>query len=178
MAVLAGRSGIELITLHAGFLPHDPDDPDRASMVSRLRLLGSIFSEQGCRLGFETGQESAATLLEVLDEIGHPGIGVNFDPANMILYGMGDPVEAVAVLEDHILQIHIKDATAASAPGEWGAEVPVGEGEVDWPGFLKAVQSLDRDVEAIIEREAGSNRVDDIRAAVQVVRSHVDLGNS
>lgn len=178
MAVLAGRSGIELITLHAGFLPHDPDDPDRASMVSRLRLLGSIFSEQGCRLGFETGQESAATLLEVLDEIGHPGIGVNFDPANMILYGMGDPVEAVAVLEDHILQIHIKDATAASAPGEWGAEVPVGEGDVDWPGFLKAVQSLDRDVEAIIEREAGSNRVDDIRAAVQVVRSHVDLGNS
>lgn len=178
MAVLAGRSGIELITLHAGFLPHDPDDPDRASMVSRLRLLGSIFSEQGCRLGFETGQESAATLLEVLDEIGHPGIGVNFDPANMILYGMGDPVEAVAVLEDHILQIHIKDATAASAPGEWGAEVPVGEGEVDWPGFLKAVQSLDRDVEAIIEREAGSNRVDDIRAAVQVVRSHVNLGNS
>ena len=137
MAVLAGRSGIELITLHAGFLPHDPDDPDRASMVSRLRLLGSIFSEQGCRLGFETGQESAATLLEVLDEIGHPGIGVNFDPANMILYGMGDPVEAVAVLEAHILQIHLKDASADSAPGEWGAVVPVGEGEVDWPGFSR-----------------------------------------
>ena len=79
-------------TDHAPCGFHDPDDPDRASMVSSSSS-GSIFSEQGCRLGFETGQESAATLLEVLDEIGHPGIGVNFDPANMILYGMGDPVE-------------------------------------------------------------------------------------
>ena len=108
-------------------------------MVSRLQLLGSIFADQGCRLGFETGQESAATLLEVLHEIGHPGIGVNFDPANMILYGMGDPVEAVDVLKDHIFQIHIKDAVASKVPGEWGAEMAAGSGEVDWPRFLAAV---------------------------------------
>tara|TARA_Y100000589_G_scaffold299925_1_gene309704 strand:+ start:1998 stop:2813 length:816 start_codon:yes stop_codon:yes gene_type:complete len=175
MAVLAGKAGIDLVTLHAGFLPHDPEDPERSSMVSRLRLLGSIFADQGCRLGFETGQESASTLLEVLEEIGHPSIGVNFDPANMILYGMGDPVEAVDVLSDHILQIHIKDAVASKVPGEWGSEVAAGSGEVDWPRFLAAVQSLDQNVEAIIEREAGSQRVDDVHGAVNLVREHVEL---
>tara|TARA_B100001059_G_scaffold132663_1_gene132763 strand:+ start:25285 stop:26121 length:837 start_codon:yes stop_codon:yes gene_type:complete len=175
MAVLAGTSGIELVTLHAGFLPHDREDQERASMVSRLRLLGSIFSAQGCRLGFETGQESAATLLEVLDEIDHASVGVNFDPANMILYGMGDPVEAVEVLREHIFQIHIKDATASDVSGEWGTEMVVGEGQVDWPRFLSVVQSLDQDVEAIIERESGSSRVEDIRTAVDLLREHVDV---
>lgn len=175
MAVLAARSGIELVTLHAGFLPHAQDDPERASMVSRLRLLGSIFADQGCRIGFETGQESARTLLEVLEEIDHPAVGVNFDPANMILYGMGDPVEAVDVLRDRILQIHIKDAVASKVPGSWGSEVPAGSGDVDWPSFLAAVQSLDQNVEAIIEREAGSQRVDDIHEAINLVRDHVEL---
>ena len=173
MAVLSRQAGIELVTLHAGFLPHDPGDPERSSMVQRLQTLASIFSDQGVRIAFETGQESASTLLDVLDEIDRDSVGINFDPANMILYGMGDPVEALELLRPHVFQVHIKDAVSADTPGEWGQEVAAGSGEVDWPAFFKTLADGPRDVEAIIEREAGSRRVDDIRTAAELVRTHV-----
>src|SRR5688572_12996243 len=83
---LARRLGLDLVTFHAGFLPEQRSDPERAKLLDRLRLVCDAFHEQGVRLGFETGQESAETLSEVLAELDHPAAGVNFDPANMILY--------------------------------------------------------------------------------------------
>ena len=106
-----------LVTFHAGFLPHDRDDRERAKLVGRLRTLVDVFADQGVRVGFETGQETAETLLDVLDELDRPTAGVNFDPANMILYGMGDPVAALERLGRHVRQVHVKDARAATRPG-------------------------------------------------------------
>ena len=165
IAGLAARHGIDLVTLHAGFMPESPEDPERSAIIDRLRLLVDVHAEVGVSVALETGQETATTLLEVLEEIDRETLGVNFDPANMILYGMGEPIEALQALAPHVMQLHIKDAVSTDVPGTWGSEVPVGSGEVDWPAFLAVVESLPRTVNAVIEREAGDDRVADIRAA-------------
>jgi sugar phosphate isomerase/epimerase len=164
-AALAARLGIRLVTLHAGFLPHDPADSLRATMISRLHEVVRAFAAKGVLVGLETGQEDADTLLGILHELRDDRPGVNFDPANIILYGMGDPVAALRKLAPHIVQVHIKDALPAKHAGEWGTEVVAGTGAVDWPAFFEAASSLPPDVHFIIEREAGEARVADIKTA-------------
>lgn len=168
-AVLAAEHGLTLVTFHAGFLPHDRADPERAAMVARLRTIADIYAEHGISVAFETGQERAETLISALAEIAHPGVGVNFDPANMILYGMGDPVAALRLLAPHVLQVHVKDAVPTAVPGTWGREVVAGTGAVEWQAFFEAVRALPRQVDLVIEREAGPTREADIRAALQVI---------
>jgi sugar phosphate isomerase/epimerase len=128
-----------------------------------------VFSAEGVRLGLETGQESAETLLAVLEELDVSTVGVNFDPANMLLYGMGDPVEALERLAHRVLQVHVKDALPTRMPGTWGSEVPAGEGAVDWGRFFDVLRAHALDVDLVIEREAGAQRVDDVRAARALV---------
>jgi sugar phosphate isomerase/epimerase len=170
-ARLARQLELELVTLHAGFLPHERG-AERSKLLERLRTLVDIFAAQGVRVGFETGQESASTLLEVLEELGRPSAGVNFDPANMILYGMGDPVAALRLLWPHVLQVHIKDARAARKRGEWGEEMPAGEGQVDWRAFFEILADKLPGIDCMIEREMGDARVQDIATAARLVRAH------
>jgi len=164
-AGIARELGMSIVTFHAGFIPHGADDPHRRVVLERVRAVAEPFLDRGMRVGLETGQESAATLLEALDALAEPRIGVNFDPANMILYGMGDPVAALEALTPHVLQIHLKDALPAMREGEWGCEVPAGEGAVDWPAFFDVLQRRLPGVGVMIERESGDSRVEDIRQA-------------
>jgi L-ribulose-5-phosphate 3-epimerase len=120
-------------------------------------------------LGFETGQETAETLATFLTKLNRPNVGVNFDPANMILYDKGDPIEALRVLGPWLKQCHIKDATRTIQPGAWGAEVPAGTGEVNWPAFFATLKELGYAGNLCIEREAGPQRVADIITARQMV---------
>ena len=165
VAQLAGDNGIGLVTAHAGFIPHDGAFERRGVVLERVGELADIFQAHGVKLGLETGQESASTLLEALDLLAHPNVGVNFDPANMILYGMGDPVDAITQLKDRVIQVHAKDATATTVPGTWGSEVPLGTGEVDWDAFLGVVDTIEPALDIIIEREAGESREADIATA-------------
>ena len=169
VADLAAARGIELVTFHAGFIPEQRDDPERAGLLDRLRAIADLFAGRGLRLGLETGQETAATLLEALADLGRPNVGVNFDPANMILYGKGDPVEALRLLAEHVVQIHIKDALPAEKPGRWGTEVPYGDGAVDWPAFFAVATAIQPPVNLIIEREAGDDHIADITWACDQV---------
>jgi len=168
-AALARELGLPLVTFHAGFLPESRSDRERVKMVERLRLLADVFAEAGLKLGLETGQESAETLLEVLERIEKPNVGVNFDPANMILYGKGEPVAALRRLGRHVLQVHVKDARASTKKGRWGTEVAVGTGEVDWKSFMAVVRRLPQAIDLVIEREAGDERMQDIRKARELV---------
>lgn len=168
-AALARKMGLKLVTFHAGFLPPDESHPTYNKMLQRLDTVADIFMVQNILLGLETGQETAAALAELLQKLNHPNIGVNFDPANMILYDKGDPVAALRTLAPWIRQIHIKDAKRTKVPGTWGEEVPVGKGEVDWPAFFRVFKQLIFSVYLAIEREQGTQRVADIRAARLVV---------
>ncbi|MFH0945971.1 MAG: sugar phosphate isomerase/epimerase family protein [Planctomycetota bacterium] len=161
-AALCERLGLSLVSFHAGFLPHGAGDPLREVMIERLRQVADRLTGSGVRLMLETGQESAETLLAVLKELERPGVGINFDPANMILYGMGEPTEALARLAERVWQVHIKDALRSQQPGEWGEEVPVGSGEVDWERCLSVLEQKQLGCDLMIEREAGDKRIEEI----------------
>jgi L-ribulose-5-phosphate 3-epimerase len=169
-ARLAKRLGLDLITFHAGFLPEAPGD-ERRKLIERLREVVDRFADEGVRAAFETGQETASTLASFLDELDRPEAGVNFDPANMILYDEGDPIEALRQLAPWVRQIHIKDAMRTRTPGEWGAEVAAGTGEVDWPAFFSIVREVPLSGDLVIEREAGDDREGDIRIARELIEA-------
>ncbi len=168
-ATLASQLGLKLVTFHAGFLPHEPADPDFAKLKQRLIQTADIFQAQGLTLGLETGQETAAVLAEFLRQLNKPNTGVNFDPANMILYDKGDPIEALRQLSPWLRQVHIKDARRTKVPGDWGEEVAAGTGEVNWKQFFTTLDELGFQGDLCIEREAGNQRVADIRAARELV---------
>ena len=172
-AAAAADMGIGLVTFHAGFLAERPDESSRVAMLRRLDAVAGIFADRGIDLAFETGQERAGTLLGVLDELDRPDVGVNFDPANMILYGMGDPVDGLRQLAGWVRQIHVKDAVAAETPGAWGREVPVGLGAVAWDDFFEVARSIHRPVAYVIEREAGGGRDRDIATAKRLIERHL-----
>ncbi|MGD9689306.1 MAG: sugar phosphate isomerase/epimerase family protein [Phycisphaerales bacterium] len=180
-ARLAERLGLALVTFHAGFIPHEAADPVRGIMIDRLRHVVDAFSARGVRVALETGQESAQTLLDALAELDRPLVGANFDPANMILYAMGDPVASLRLLAraGRVAQVHIKDALPTRTPGTWGEETPAGAGAVDWPAFFRVLREHAHTpahplaCDLVIERESGGTRLDDVRAAAALVRSHL-----
>jgi hydroxypyruvate isomerase len=165
---LAAQLGLKLVTFHAGFLPHDESDPSFVRMMERLTIVAKMFAAENISLGLETGQETATALATLLKKLSCPNLGVNFDPANMILYDKGDPIEALRVLQPWIRQVHLKDAKRTQVPGTWGEEVPVGTGDVDWRNFFSTLNEIRFSGHFVIEREAGNQRIADIRAAREI----------
>jgi L-ribulose-5-phosphate 3-epimerase len=165
IAPLARSLGLRLVTFHAGFLPHDPADPEHETLLHRLRLTADMFAANDIHLALETGQETADVLKSFLEKLGRPNVGVNFDPANMILYEKGNPIEALRILGPFLKQCHLKDAKRTQVPGTWGEEVVVGTGEVAWREFFNTLEDLKFTGYYCIEREAGHQRVADIHAA-------------
>jgi sugar phosphate isomerase/epimerase len=164
------KLGVKDLSMHAGFV----DESDAAyakKFYDRIRTLADAAGEKDLMLLLETGQETAEELRRFMEELNHPAIGVNFDPANMILYDKGDPIEAVGVLAPWIKHIHIKDAIRTEQPGTWGAEVPWGEGQVQPEKFLNALSEIGYDGTLAIEREAGDDRPGDIKLAAERLSS-------
>ena len=170
-ADLAAQLGLSLVSFHAGFLPHDRNDPEYQKLRERIARIAELFATKNIDLVFETGQETAEALRDFLEDLGCPNTGVNFDPANMILYGKGNPIEALRILGPWIKQIHIKDAVATRNPGTWGEEVAAGTGDVDWKVFFTALENLGYHGNFCIEREAGNQRTADILTARQMVET-------
>ncbi len=172
VAAIAQRYDIALVTFHGGFLPHDAADPRRRTMLERIGLVADALARHGVACALETGQESAPTLIAALEALAPHGVGVNFDPANMVLYGMGDPLESAKALAPWIRQVHIKDAQPTERAGTWGRDVPVGEGVVPWADFLRVVAPLrwrGQPVHLAIERESGRCRDADIAQALSLL---------
>ena len=168
-AQIAHSLDVKLMTLHAGFIPQRHTIEYRI-ITGRIKIVNEEFQNHGIALALETGQERAEDLLEMLDLPNMETVGVNFDPANMILYGMGDPADAIELLKHRISQVHMKDAVTTTTPGTWGQEVPVGQGEVDWGQFFRVVDALPQSIDVVIEREAGEDRVNDIIAARKIAQ--------
>ena len=125
----------EYLLMHVGFIDHS--QPENISkFYDRVRFIADALETKSLKLLMETGQESAQDLKHFLEKLDHPAVCVNFDPANMILYDKGDPIEAVRILAPWVRHIHIKDAVRTKKPGTWGTEVPWGQGEVNSDAFL------------------------------------------
>jgi len=169
-AELSAELGVPLLSFHMGFVPAS-NDPLYRVLVQRARELATQVAASNVSILMETGQESASELLQFLNDLNCRNVGVNFDPANMILYGAGDPIEAIGILNRHIRHVHVKDAIASSQPRMvWGSEVPFGSGQVGPVRFLDALDKIGYRGALAIEREAGENRLADIRAAIRALR--------
>jgi sugar phosphate isomerase/epimerase len=154
IADFARLLGCDVAALHVGFVPHDKSDPLYGEIVEVIRGLCDHCKGNGQRLHLETGQESADALLGFLQDVGRENLFVNFDPANMILYGSGEPLPALKKLGRYVKSVHCKDAKWAARPGEeWGCEVPFGQGDVNAEAFLKTLLELGFDGALTIERE-------------------------
>jgi sugar phosphate isomerase/epimerase len=152
--------GCDVIALHLGFVPHDVNDPDYAQVVDVTRDLCRHAASHGQALHLETGQETAESLVRFIEDTKCDNLFVNFDPANMILYGAGDPIEGLKLLGDRVRSVHFKDAKWADAPGvEWGEETKLGDGDVGIKRYLQTLKDIGYFGPLTIEREIPSDPV-------------------
>jgi len=154
IADFARLLGVDVVALHVGFIPHDRSAPLYGEVLAVTRDICDHCRNNGQRLHLETGQETADALLAFIGDVGRDNLFVNFDPANMILYGSGEPIEALRKVGSYVRSVHCKDAKWAAKPGEeWGTEVPFGTGEVGAENFLRTLAELGYDGPLTIERE-------------------------
>ena len=172
IADFAQELGAPGLGIHAGFISEDWDAPLFGELVDVFKGLCDYCASRDLGINLETGQESAHTLLHFLEEVNHPNLGVNFDPANMILYGSGEPLEALQKVGRYVRSCHCKDATWSEQPGKvWGEETPLGEGDVDVEGFLSTLLEIGYKGPLTIEREiSGDQQVQDIEKAIELLR--------
>jgi L-ribulose-5-phosphate 3-epimerase len=166
----ASRFGIEAVSCHIGFIPADSAELLYAELIEVTRTLCDATAGNGQSFVLETGQESAAVLLRFIADVGRSNLKINFDPANMILYGSGDPLQALILLQPHVLSVHCKDGRSpVSGTGNLGEECALGDGEVDFPGFLALLKEMNYTGSLTIEREEPNavQKAADIRLAIE-----------
>ena len=163
--------GLQCLCSHAGFIPEE-DGPARSSFLDCIAEAAQYAGDKDVLFTMETGQETAALLRRTLDELRLPSLRVNFDPANMILYDMGDPIEAIEILGPDIAHVHAKDANPPQTSGEWGEEVPLGDGSVGMAAFAEALAKAGYRGPLVVEREVGdqAERIAAIKHGISVLR--------
>ena len=143
-----------VVALHLGFVPHDTSDPLYGEVLTITREICDHCEAHGQALHLETGQETADALLQFIGDVQRDNLFINFDRANMILYGTGEPIEALKKVGKYVRSIHCKDGTWADKPGEeWGQEVPLGEGDVGFETYLRTLDEISYVGPLTIERE-------------------------
>jgi sugar phosphate isomerase/epimerase len=146
--------GCSAVGLHVGFVPHDRALPLYQQVVAVTREVCDHCAHHGQTLHLETGQETADDLLAFIQDVQRPNLGINFDPANMILYGTGEPIAALRKVGRYVKSVHCKDGKWAKNPGkEWGQEVALGDGDVGMENYLRTLREIGYDGPLTIERE-------------------------
>jgi len=143
--------GVNVIAAHIGFVPEEPGDPIYGELVETMRKIADHCRKNGQYFALETGQETAKTLLRFIKDVGRDNVRVNFDPANMLFYGAGDPIEALETLKDYVIGVHCKDV---KMEGVRLVEVPFGEGVVGAERFIRKLREIGYRGPLTIEREA------------------------
>jgi sugar phosphate isomerase/epimerase len=164
----AKELGVPAVITHLGFIPEDPGDPVFREVVIAVRHVAESYKAQGLEFWFETGQETPVTVLRLIEAVGTGNLGINLDPANLILYGKGNPIDALDVFGKHVRNVHAKDGMYPTDPMQLGREVKVGEGRVRFPEFVRRLEEIGFKGEYIIEREiSGEQQKKDIAATVK-----------
>jgi sugar phosphate isomerase/epimerase len=150
--------------------PEDPADPDYTAVREMVRRVADHAARHGQTFALETGQEPAPVLRKVFQDVGRPNLRINFDPANMILYGTGDPIEALSVLGEHVITVHCKDGNwpPKDRPGALGKEMPLGQGAVGIDRFIAKLKEIGYKGPLIIEREIADReqKLRDVKMAI------------
>ncbi|MCX7704996.1 MAG: sugar phosphate isomerase/epimerase [bacterium] len=164
----AREIGTEYIVSHVGFIPDDEQDSLYQSFIPVMREFVEKCRKNSQVFCFETGQELPSTLKRTIIDIGLENVGINLDPANLILYGKANPIDAVEIFGKYVKSIHGKDGLWPNRDEVLGKEVPVGEGMVNFPLLLRRLKKFGFDGPIIIEREiSGERQIQDIRRAIE-----------
>jgi L-ribulose-5-phosphate 3-epimerase len=162
----AKQCGIPAVQTHCGFIPENPNDILYKEVVLAIREAASACKSHGQNFRCETGQETPITLIRAIMDVGLENVGVNFDLANLILYGKGNPTDAIELFGPYVQGIHAKDGLFPRDPKELGKEVPIGQGKVDFPRIVQRLKESNYQGAVTIEREiSGPQQVEDVRAA-------------
>jgi sugar phosphate isomerase/epimerase len=175
IADFANLMGVKTVGLHIGFVPHDRTTPEYKDVLAVTRDVCDYVKKNGQAIHLETGQEPADVLLGFLQDVERDNLFINFDPANMILYGCGEPIPALKTLGRYVRSIHCKDATWSDQPGKtWGAEVALGKGDVDFAAYLRTLDEIGYAGPLTIEREIPQEPVRqkaEIASAIETLES-------
>ena len=171
---VARKLAIDSVACHIGFVPEEPDHPEYAGIRDIAREICDHCGENGQSFTLETGQEPAKVLLRFIEDVKRPNLKINFDPANMILYGTGDPVEALEVLGSQVISVHCKDGDwpPVDKPAALGVERPLGDGSVGIPRFIAKLKEIGYRGILSVEREEQdtAKRAADIRKAIALLK--------
>lgn len=184
---LAKELGTDVVTTHIGVVPEDKNHDRYKVMQEACFELSRYADSIGAHFAIETGPETSAALKEFLDSLGSTGVGVNLDPANLVMVTGDDPAKAVYNLQKYIVHTHAKDGKQifykdpeivyglkkdVIVTEDSFIEVPLGEGSVNWKEYLAALEDIGFKGFLTIEREVGDDPEKDIRKAVEFLKSH------
>ena len=174
-ADFARAVGVPSITTHVGFIPENPSDTLYHEVVEALRDVAGYCRDRGLQFWFETGQETPITLLRVVEDVGTGNLGINLDPANLLMYGKANPVDALDVIGHLVRGVHAKDGEYPTNGRELGVEKPLGEGRVNFPALIPKLRSHGFNGALTIEREIrGTQQAADIKRAIELLRPLCD----
>lgn len=162
----AKMAGIPGVQGHCGFIPENPNDPLFGEAVAAIREVAAHCKKNGLTFRCETGQETPVTLLRAIRRTGLENVGVNFDAANLILYGKANPVDALDTLGPLVMGVHAKDGLYPTNGDQLGEEVAIGKGKVNFPRLIEKLKAIGYQGPLTIEREiSGPKQEEDIRAS-------------
>lgn len=182
---LALKLNCNVVTTHIGVIPSNQNDPMFKIYQDVCNELGAYGDQIGAHFAIETGPETAETLFNFLESLDSKGVGVNFDPANLVMVLGDDPTRGVHILKDYIFHTHAKDGVRIKPVDphavyhggtnlemdDYFQEVPLGQGQVDWPNYLQALEDIGYRGFLTIERETGDQPEADIRLAVEFLQA-------
>lgn len=170
-ADFASWIGAPAIITHCGFIPENMTDPEFEPVVAAIRDVAAYCKKLGLGFWFETGQETPVVLLRTIERVGTGNLGINLDPANLLMYGKGNPIDALDVFGKYVRNLHVKDGACPTNGEQLGREWQVGEGKVNYPVFIRRLKEIGFDGDLIIEREiSGEQQAKDIRKTVDYLR--------
>ena len=159
----AKRLGVDKVATHVGFVPENPRDPNYPGVVAAVKEIADYCKANGQSFLFETGEETPITLLRLIEDTGCDNLGVNYDTANLILYGKANPVDGLDILGRFVMDMHAKDGFYPTTGAALGKHSRVGEGAVDFPGVIAKLKKQGYDGVITIEREiSGPQQIIDI----------------
>lgn len=170
----AKKLGVTDFVTHVGFLPENPYDPKYEEVLTACRAIVEKCRKNGQNFLFETGQETPITLKRAIQDIervlGQGNVGINLDPANLIMYGKSNPVDALEVFGEYVMGVHGKDGKYPTDGHFLGDEVPLGQGKVNFPVFVEKLRKVGYEGDITIEREiTGEEQKKDILLAKQIL---------
>ncbi len=168
----AKELGAPSIATHIGCVPADHNSADYLDIVAVVQRICDAAAASGQTFALETGQETASELLQFIAAADRRNLGINFDPANMIMYGTGEPVEALKLVQSKVVSVHCKDGKWPASPGALGSEAPLGQGNVEWKPFLAQLEKGGYRGPLAVEREEPNpaQRLNDIRMGLAFLK--------